>query len=220
MATNYFLLQTENTDPLVHTIDKLTLQIDANDKLITNLLETTDTLRFPDFTNDQWHPTKSEESFDELRYHLDTKYGLLEMPAPEFDTENPRIRQLLSDNYKLLMLYKQKQTFNQELAKILRKYQQVLMVELVPSLGRFNQAQTTETFKQFYQIADNKLNHDKLVYEHYVHYTYYLQRIYQVLHQLLDLLNMVDLDLPGVEAKLIALESLIDQVSSRSPGFS
>lgn len=217
MGNNYFLLQTENTDPLIKAVDKLNRQVSDNDKSISKLLQTSDKLTFPKFdppvTNSK---ESSQERFDELRYHLDTKYKLLDLKSPEFQCANPRILQLLSDNYKLLVLYKMKQQYNRELAKVLRRYQQVLTVDLIPSLGNYNYNQSSKTFSQFGQIVENKLAHDQLVYDHYVYYTQFLQKFYDLLHKLIDLLNSMDLNFPELETKLIALNGLIDHVTSKS----
>lgn len=229
MGNNNFLLQTENTDPLVKTVQKLNDQIIKNDQLISNLLETSDSLKFPKFDQDgniqeensdnkvmdePDKPSHNKSSFDELRYHLDTKYRLPEIECPDFNqVENPRIRQLLADNYRLLTIYNIKKTYNRELVKILKKYQHVLMNELIPSLGNYNYRYTSNTLDQFQQILETKLLHDQLVYSHYIRYSEYLQRFYDLLHELMVILNCMDSNLPGIEAKLLALDSLMYQVS-------
>ncbi|EGV62887.1 hypothetical protein PSN45_001127 [Yamadazyma tenuis] len=206
--SQYFLLQTENYDPLVSLVESLAARLSDNDEVIARLLKVTDSLRLPrtvgDVSTDS-HPQ------DELRYHLDTKYKLSDIQAPDYDdVANVQIRQLLRDNYRLLKIKKQNDTVNEYIFKTLLQYQRFVTTELIPMLRLDFEHSVQQSHRDLRRVLHAKLQVDASLWAKYQEYLQFLQRLFDMFEELTQMLTQLDDErVLLVEAKLEAIRQLM-----------
>lgn len=233
MTNPAFLLQTDNNEPLVEFIEKLTYKVDNNEKVIKEVVEKFDSLKFPQelqgskhnsshSTNKNGDEHKIAENYrgeeDELRHHLDSKYQLQKMGYPkEFDeVQNGWVKQLLIDNYKLIKIKQSKRITNYKLLTILDDYRNFINKDLLPSIRKDFKALVDQETGNFDRVLKYKLSVNEKVWSEYNSYLNTLQRIFELLHSLLTLLDSLDSDvMQNLEMKLSALEDLIKKVKGK-----
>lgn len=137
-----FLLNTENIDPLLESVNKLSQRVEQNAEILNRLTYAVDNdFKFPelpiDIENTKTANTNDKEQNDPLRLLLNQKYKL-DKVSIEDDlinrVENTRIKQLLLDNEKLRRLQVSKKKANTELYGIIQEYEAFIIETMQPRL--------------------------------------------------------------------------------------
>lgn len=206
-----FLLNTENYDPLVNIVKQITQSIRENEKILSRLtIEVDERTRYPglpatgerdngkqEIVNDQSdQPFQVTEANDYLRVTLDRKFkdnGVSEVD--EFnDVENPVLRRLLSDNYRLLRIKRAKEESYRQLLHINREYERLLADVIIPALAKDVSTQNAANIKHIKESeVDLKLKAQLDVWTSYVTHLELLEKstslvktLYETLEATLD----------------------------------
>ncbi|OBA19783.1 hypothetical protein METBIDRAFT_45560 [Metschnikowia bicuspidata var. bicuspidata NRRL YB-4993] len=133
----YYNLNTENCIAMNQIAQEIYRSVRENDIILARLTDLVDTrLKLPNLA-DKSDNAEAEYSGDYLRSHLDNN---LHLDSVEYDetkfaqVKSTRIRQLLIDNYRLLIIKQSKQAENKQLLSIYNSYEQILSETIVPKL--------------------------------------------------------------------------------------
>ncbi|ODV81205.1 uncharacterized protein CANTADRAFT_32435, partial [Suhomyces tanzawaensis NRRL Y-17324] len=140
-SSYYFLLKTENIQPLIDVVDQITRQINTNQATIQRLTRYVDErVKFPELELEHTSEPAREEPTDPLRYLLKEKYSLDTMSLTKNETKelekiaNSRIRQLVLDNIKLQRIQHGNRIKNQALARVVQDYESLIVETILPPL--------------------------------------------------------------------------------------
>lgn len=201
------LLNTESYEPVHRLVAELSASVEENSRLIAGIAAVADA---------EFGPTEAE---DPLRAHLDSKYKLLELENGEEEfagVVNPRLRQLLTDNYKLGMLVRLKQQQNKELFAVYGEYEELITTTVVPALAaetaNYNLAKLDELHRRY---LSEKIPADEKVWRKYQCYVDNLERIRRSVQVLMGVMETLD-DKHTVRLReqLMAVEQLVQVARS------
>lgn len=217
------LLNTESYEPVHELVKHLTAKVAENSRLISEMATVLDSkLEIPEEGEEEEEESNlgNNDGGDPLRGILDEKYRLddLENGEAEFaKVENPRLRQLLIDNYKLGMLIKAKQEQNQQLFGVYQRYEEVIMQVIIPSVTAQTSKYNVEKLQQMKELyVEEKLPMDGKVWGKYLEYMDNLAEMRKVVHLLMRIMeNCVDSKhMTRVREQLMVLESLSTMANS------
>lgn len=227
-----FLLNTENYDPLFEIVKQITSKIKENEKILARLASVVDEkINYPDlphqeeteepnFGSESSNPVTAERDY--LRTTLDQKFKASDVEeTTQFDdVENPVLRQLLSDNYRLLQVKKAKNEKLQQIVQINHEYERLLEEVIVPAVAQDISKRNVETLQRIREKeVDRKLNAQLELWEEYIKYVSVLDKSSRLVEKLSSLADE-SLDKREVEKlalQLIILERLKGQIESGKP---
>lgn len=199
---NNYLLQTDNYTPLVDLIAQLHGHIARNDALIAHILTSVDSFALSN---------AKQESSDELRYFLDSKYHLDSMP--DVVNEGP-YTDLMNDIHKLTNISTKNQQVNLQLFEIIKTYEIFITTNLVPQLRADSERIMAVQTRDFRRVCEFKHELTSKTYEKYQIYIEYLERLKLMFEKLGKMVEQMD-GMAEVEEKLEAIDVLVAEVSGR-----
>lgn len=180
----YFLLKTENVQPLIETVNEFSDQIKLNQVTINSISNQIDSeFKYPNTAGD------TTDGTDTIRYLILQKYKLDDIPAETKDHvfhENPRINQLIKDNFSLANLKKQSVFKNQQLLKIIFDYESLIIEQILPSLRNDLNSYKNPNY------VDLKFNAVNEIYTRYSMNIEYLTKLIELFSGLFQFLNQYD----------------------------
>lgn len=217
-STSNVLLNTENYEPLFEMVTKITEKIRQNERILARIANMVDNkLVYPKEDSDGVRLTREEsESSDEqengdyLRSILDSKFSANNMgEVKQFDdVENPVVRQLLSDNYRLLQMKKAKQAKNSELGRINLQYETLLADQIIPKLTKDVSEQNMKSIVRIRETeVERKLEAQLQLWHQYSRYIDFLDRAGQLVQKLVEALDGT-LDSGAMDRLVVQLEIL------------
>lgn len=227
-----FLLNTENYDPLFEIVKQITSKIKENEKILARLANVVDEkINYPDlphqeeteeanFGSESSNPVTAERDY--LRTILDQKFkaSAVEETTQFDDVENPVLRQLLSDNYRLLQVKKAKNEKLKQIVQINHEYERLLEEVIVPAVAQDISKRNVETLQRIREKeVDRKLNAQLELWEEYIKYVSVLDKSSRLVEKLSSLADE-SLDKREVEKlalQLNILERLKGQIESGKP---
>lgn len=195
----YFLLKTENYQPLLELVDQLTVKLQENQNSIDRLVGQIDNnFAFPTLPdNDDSAPEAilTDAETDPLRSLLNQKYRLDEMELADehqFDhIENTRIRGLLVDNEKLRIIKAQKVSKNAQLFDIYREYELFIVETILPALRKDIYEHTAAQLQGIKdQEVPAKFSKVDLLWKRYLDYIGMMHNLVTLCHRLIAVLDV------------------------------
>lgn len=181
----YFLLKTENIQPLVETIDEFSKQIEENQATINAITNHIDT-RFKLPNSDKTE--LPDDDSDPLRYILNQKYQL-DASDDENSTvyhKNPKIDRLIKDNIKLAKLKQQKLYKNNQLLVTIHEYESFIIEQVLPCLRKDLVGMDGPDFVEYkYSIVSK-------IYARYNMNLHYLAKLIDLFHGMFEFLKQYD----------------------------
>lgn len=210
-----FLLNTENIEPLLELVNKLSKTVEQNAEILNRLTYKIDNdFQFPDLPLDIENTSSTEKGTDPLRLLLIQKYKLDDISIENEIIDkvtNPRIKELLLDNEKLNRLQISKKRTNTELYDIVKNYELFILETMLPSLRR-----DIEIYRQ--EISgDVKLKQIPLqfaasekLWSRYITYIAYLEKLSNLCESLMKVLDETQNNKEALllEQKLISINEL------------
>ncbi|KSA00324.1 uncharacterized protein AC631_03938 [Debaryomyces fabryi] len=210
-----FLLNTENIEPLLELVNKLSRTVEQNAEILNRLTHTIDNdFRFPDLPIDIENTPPIENETDPLRQLLNQKYKLDDFSIKNEIIDkvtNPRIKELLLDNEKLNRLQISKKKTNTELYGIVKDYEMFILETMLPSLRR-----DIEIYRQ--EISGDvkvkqiplKFAASEKLWSRYVTYIAYLDKLSKLCKSLMHMLEETqnNKEVLIIEQKLISINEL------------
>jgi hypothetical protein len=181
----YFLLKTENIQPLVKTIDEFAKQIDQNQATINAITKHIDTKFLLPNDDETENP---DDQNDPLRYILNQKYHL---KGPEDEKspvyhKNPKINQLIKDNIHLAKLKQQKLYKNNQLLQTIHDYESFIVEQILPCLREDLVGMDSPDFVNYkYSIV-------REIYARYNMNLHYLSKLIDLFHGMFEFLKQYD----------------------------
>mmetsp|Transcript_9258 Transcript_9258/g.11184 ORF Transcript_9258/g.11184 Transcript_9258/m.11184 type:complete len:231 (-) Transcript_9258:839-1531(-) len=210
-----FLLNTENIEPLLELVNKLSKTVEQNAEILNRLTYTIDNdFQFPDLPLDIENTSSTENGTDPLRQLLIQKYKLDDISIENEIIDkvaNPRIKELLLDNEKLNRLQISKKKTNTELYDIVKNYELFILETMLPSLRR-----DIEIYRQeisgdvkLMQIPLKFAASEKL-WSRYITYIAYLEKLSNLCESLMKVLDETQNNKEALllEQKLISINEL------------
>lgn len=208
----YFLLKTENYQPLLELVDQLTAKIKENQSSIDRLVNQIDgNFAFPilpDNSDSTPNTGLEKHQSDPLKSLLNQKYNLDEIRITDerqFDhIENVKIRSLLIDNEKLRTIKAQKISKNNQLFEIYKEYELFIIETILPALRKdiyqYNAAQL-QTIKD--QEVEAKFEKVDSFWNRYSAYIGTMHNLVTLCHRLIAVL---DVELNQNEIRLLQVK--------------
>lgn len=218
-----FLLNTENHEPLHELVEGLIGKIKENEEIIGRLNSVVDTkFRFPEVPEQQQTTDIIQEEQelevqpegDYLRHYLDLKFGLNEIRNEDKfeEAEDPKLKQLLIDNDKLMSIRRAQEEKNRQLLAIQQKYEMLLAQVILPTLSNDISKYNIGCIEKMRESdVDLKMECDAKVWDRYGQYMDRLQKTYRLSSMLKKLLaNHIDNDqLQKLNLQLMIVEELM-----------
>lgn len=180
----YFLLKTENIQPLIDTVDEFSHQIELNQATINSISTQID------LENTSSNPEKdNSEEKDMIRYLLLQKYKIEDVSiesSQHLYHKNPKINQLIHDNIRLAKLRREGAYKNQELLKIIYDYESLIIEQILPAL------RNDLSFYKNPNYVDLKFTAVNEIYSRYNINIQYLTKIIKLFSGLFKFLNQYD----------------------------
>lgn len=190
----YFLLKTENVQPLVNVLDELLVQLKANHELLAKVTAQADALTFPDLVaTPQANRTTlaASDGNGGLNYLLNQKYRLDEIVARNHKTysDDPEVDRLEKEIEALAGIHQAKRRRNQQMVKIIHEYEEFIMETILPALRKDVLATGSEIDNR---LVESKYAMVDAVYRRYVANVDCLSRLIDVGRQLMTVLDKYD----------------------------
>lgn len=193
LTNYYFLLKTENLNPLIDAINQITDEI-TNNQIIIDSLSTTIINENSIITKTTTTINEDSRINDPLHYLLEQKYNLLKSKLElELNGENnlkEYKENLLNDIKQLKLIQLQKKIKNKELFKILNKYNDEIINLLLPGLRQLIGNLLNNKYLMIKLLQDKKndivLNQ---IYNDYLKYVEFIWKIFDKLKILCELMN-------------------------------
>lgn len=210
-----FLLNTENIEPLLESVNKLSKIVEENAEILNRLTYTIDNdFQFPELPIDTEDDSVTENKTDPLRQLLNQKYKLDEISIESElidKVENPQIKELLLDNEKLKRLQVSKKKTNTELYGIVQDYELFILNTMLPSLRKDIEIYRQEITRDVKanQIPLKFAASEKL-WSRYVTYIGYLEKLSKLCERLMHMLDETqsNKEVLIIEQKLISINEL------------
>ncbi|CAX40162.1 conserved hypothetical protein [Candida dubliniensis CD36] len=210
----YFLLKTENIEPLIDIVNRINQEINDNQKLIHSLcLQIDNHGKFPKTisnlntnTKTNTNPSLVSSIDDPLRYLLEYKYNITSNPTPNNNNnggggaEDDYKQSLINDINQLRQLQQNKHLKNQQLLSIIDDYEQEIIIEILPGLRKLikhdyyndnddNNIQGRQGCqKDILLVKKQFFLINKLIYEKY---QLYIKRIYKLIKFIKIMINYI-----------------------------
>lgn len=230
------LLNTENYGPLIKLIKRINQGIQENEGILGKLTTQVDeNIRLQDLSNigflgDVQTPglkTKSDQKFDltetndYLRDILDQKFTQNKVAdTDQFeDVENPVLRRLMIDNYKLLQMKNAKERRCRHLLELSREYEQLLSEVIIPALVRDVSAKNISDLQSLKDLVlETKLKSQKEIWREYENYLDLVDKCTKLVHRIYKGLSssLESAEVNRVALQLSILELLRSQVNAQS----
>ncbi|RCK59589.1 hypothetical protein Cantr_07593 [Candida viswanathii] len=182
LTNYYFLLKTENLNPLIDAINQITQEITHNQTIIDSLSTT--------ITKETGKSTEDDVAVsDPLHYLLEQKYNLPK-PAVPSDSRESYAQNLRDDITHLRRIQRQKKNRNRELVKILEKYQDEISNVLLPGL-RVLIGELLSSKNEMVRVVEDMKNDVVLneVYDDYLKYVRFVWGVFEKLKVLVELIS-------------------------------
>ncbi|CAN3373804.1 hypothetical protein DIURU_004320 [Diutina rugosa] len=190
----YFLLKTENVQPLVSVLDELSHQLQANHELLAKVTAQADALTFPDLVAPP-PPSSPKPEADSansgLNYLLNQKYKLDEIVARNTKTysDDATVDRLHKEIEALAAIYEGKRKRNQQMVKIIHEYEELIMETILPALRKDVLATDSDID---HRLVESKFAMVDAVYRRYVANVECLSRLIDVGRRLMAVLETYD----------------------------
>lgn len=224
-----FLLNTENYEPLFNIVKQITSGIRENEKILARITNVVDgKVKYPvlaSLENFKDSDAKESNGLDEgseeqrgdpLRSILNLKFsaeGIAEVSQFN-DVENPELRQLLCDNYKLLQIKKSKAEMTRQLVEIIHEYESLLLEKIIPALARDSSVWNLENLSKIQKDeVDQKIMAQKDLWKAYGKYVSSVDKSVHLVEELMQVLdcNVDCKDTERLAMQLKILENLENQ---------
>ena len=182
LTNYYFLLKTENLNPLIDAINQISEEITHNQTIIDSLSSTI-------IKENTISSATTSTINDPLHYLLEQKYNLPKR-SNKLNNSQEYIEYLLNDINKLKIIQNQKKLRNKELYKILNKYQDEIINKLLPGLRQLiNDILINKN--NMIKLLEDKKNHVVInqIYNDYLNYVRFVWNIFDKLKILCELMN-------------------------------
>lgn len=225
-----FLLNTENYDPLFKIVRQITLKIRENEKILGRIANVVDErIRYPEFPYTDEIPLINDDEIradveyqiseegDCLRNILDQKFAANKATdVHQFDdVENPILRQLLCDNFRLLQMKNAKIEKNRKLLEMNREYEQLLAGVIIPTLAQDVSKRNIENINTIQgDEVGRKLQSQQNIWNEYVNYVASIEKSVRLADKLTSVLeDTLDAGEMGkLSLQMLILESLKSQI--------
>lgn len=219
----YFLLKTENIEPLIDIVNRINKEINDNQNLIHSLcLQIDNHGKFPDTiassTNTNASDNSSTSIDDPLRYLLEEKYNITRSPNPSLTNTTTNLedykQSLINDITQLRQLQQSKNLKNRQFLSIIEDYEQELNKFILPNLrnliinnldsNKHQKSKKSKTSKDILLIRKQFFMIEKLIYEKYEKY---IIRLWKLI-KFIKLLNKFMIKLKQQQLKQKQLEMI------------
>ena len=219
----YFLLKTENIEPLIDIVNRINKEINDNQNLIHSLcLQIDNHGKFPDTiassTNTNTNDNSSTSIDDPLRYLLEEKYNITRSPNPSLTNTTTNLedykQSLINDITQLRQLQQSKNLKNRQFLSIIEDYEQELNTFILPNLrnliinnldsNKHQKSKKSKTSKDILLIRKQFFMIEKLIYEKYEKY---IIRLWKLI-KFIKLLNKFMIKLKQQQLKQKQLEMI------------
>lgn len=191
LTNYYFLLKTENLNPLIDAINQISEEITHNQTILDSLSSTIIKENTLSSSSSSTTTTTNGNNIinDPLHYLLEQKYNLPKR-SNKLKNSQEYIEYLLNDINKLKKIQYQKKLRNKELYKILNKYQDEIINNLLPGLRQLiNDILINKN--NMIKLLEDKKNHVVInqIYNDYLNYVRFVWNIFDKLKTLCELMN-------------------------------
>lgn len=190
LTNYYFLLKTENLNPLIDAINQISEEITHNQTILDSLSSTIIKENTLSSSSSSTTTTNGNNIInDPLHYLLEQKYNLPKR-SNKLKNSQEYIEYLLNDINKLKKIQYQKKLRNKELYKILNKYQDEIINNLLPGLRQLiNDILINKN--NMIKLLEDKKNHVVInqIYNDYLNYVRFVWNIFDKLKTLCELMN-------------------------------
>ncbi|EER35868.1 predicted protein [Candida tropicalis MYA-3404] len=191
LTNYYFLLKTENLNPLIDAINQISEEITHNQTILDSLSSTIIKENTLSSSSSSTTTTTNGNNIinDPLHYLLEQKYNLPKR-SNKLKNSQEYIEYLLNDINKLKKIQYQKKLRNKELYKILNKYQDEIINNLLPGLRQLINDILINKNNMIKSLEDKK-NHVVInqIYNDYLNYVRFVWNIFDKLKTLCELMN-------------------------------
>lgn len=190
LTNYYFLLKTENLNPLIDAINQISEEITHNQTILDSLSSTIIKENTLSSSSSSTTTTNGNNIInDPLHYLLEQKYNLPKR-SNKLKNSQEYIEYLLNDINKLKKIQYQKKLRNKELYKILNKYQDEIINNLLPGLRQLINDILINKNNMIKSLEDKK-NHVVInqIYNDYLNYVRFVWNIFDKLKTLCELMN-------------------------------
>lgn len=221
---SFFLLQTENLEPLLGAIGKLKAQIDANQSVIARLTSAIDAFEFPAGASAGAGAGEAPVDVDVLSVFLNDKYHLDKV---ELESETlaqieavsaqrpPRVRRLMEEIARLERLRRDNSRKNHQLHLIILECELFLAAEVLPRLQNVAAQRRAATCGAQRRQAAAQLDGNAAVWELYLQYMAHLDRLTQTGRRLCRLTRILESgEMAALEQQLAATRRLRAELPS------
>lgn len=190
LTNYYFLLKTENLNPLIDAINQISEEITHNQTILDSLSSTIIKENTLSSSSSSTTTTNGNNIInDPLHYLLEQKYNLPKR-SNKLKNSQEYIEYLLNDINKLKKIQYQKKLRNKELYKILNKYQDEIINNLLPGLRQLiNDILINKN--NMIKLLEDKKNHVVInqIYNDYLNYVRFVWNVFDKLKTLCELMN-------------------------------
>lgn len=191
LTNYYFLLKTENLNPLIDAINQISEEITHNQTILDSLSSTIIKENTLSSSSSSSTTTTNGNNIinDPLHYLLEQKYNLPKR-SNKLKNSQEYIEYLLNDINKLKKIQYQKKLRNKELYKILNKYQDEIINNLLPGLRQLiNDILINKN--NMIKLLEDKKNHVVInqIYNDYLNYVRFVWNVFDKLKTLCELMN-------------------------------
>lgn len=190
LTNYYFLLKTENLNPLIDAINQISEEITHNQTILDSLSSTIIKENTLSSSSSTTTTTNGNNIInDPLHYLLEQKYNLPKR-SNKLKNSQEYIEYLLNDINKLKKIQYQKKLRNKELYKILNKYQDEIINNLLPGLRQLiNDILINKN--NMIKLLEDKKNHVVInqIYNDYLNYVRFVWNVFDKLKTLCELMN-------------------------------
>lgn len=191
LTNYYFLLKTENLNPLIDAINQISEEITHNQTILDSLSSTIIKENTLSSSSSSTTTTTNGNNIinDPLHYLLEQKYNLPKR-SNKLKNSQEYIEYLLNDINKLKKIQYQKKLRNKELYKILNKYQDEIINNLLPGLRQLiNDILINKN--NMIKLLEDKKNHVVInqIYNDYLNYVRFVWNVFDKLKTLCELMN-------------------------------
>ncbi|SGZ58372.1 CIC11C00000004819 [Sungouiella intermedia] len=219
-----FLLNTENYEPVFTIAKQITTRIQENEKILARIANVVDSkIKYPQLPNGEKStdhevgelekttskPDSVIETGDPLRILLDQKFKANDIEdVHQFDNiENPELRQLLCDNYKLLQMKKANAEKNKNLLEISHEYENLLLEAIIPTLAKDSSDRNLQNLSRIKsEEVEQKLLAQQDLWNTYQRYLISVDKSGRLVEELIEVLEN---SLDSKEAERLALQMII-----------
>ena len=196
LTNYYFLLKTENLNPLIDAINQISEEITHNQTILDSLSSTIIKENTLSSSSSSTTTTTNGNNIinDPLHYLLEQKYNLPKR-SNKLKNSQEYIEYLLNDINKLKKIQYQKKLRNKELYKILNKYQDEIINNLLPGLRQLiNDILINKN--NMIKLLEDKKNHVVInqIYNDYLNYVRFVWNVFDKLKTLCELMNQWNKD--------------------------